>query len=489
MRIPIDRESRVPLYQQVEDFLRQSILTGVLQPETRLPSTRQLASDLGVNRLTIVSAYAGLEADGLIATRAGSGTYILAPLPQPKLPTKDVSQRLPLWQQELALRMAARPAPPAPSAARLNAPALIDLASGSGDAHLFPVEDYRRAIQSALRKDGMQALGYGEPEGHPPLRETIAHILSSQGIPTRPEQVLITSGSQQAISLVSHLLLEPGDTILVESPTYAIALALFRALNLKVVGVPVDEHGMIVDALEPLLQQHHPRLIYTIPNFHNPTGACLSLARRQQLIELGDRYNLPILEDDYVGDLRYEGHNLPALKALDPGGRVIYASTFSKMIMPGLRVGFLVVDGPVYAALVDYKRVNDLSTANLHQRALEAYVTVGRYQAHLRRTTQLYRRRRDTMIEAINRYLPASVEAKTPQGGLFLWLSLPDAWSAETLLPLAQAEGVSFAPGYRFFPEPARGKRFLRLNFASQTPDQIVEGIKRLGKALRQMPA
>ena len=258
-----------------------------------------------------------------------------------------------------------------------------------------------------------------------PLRETITHILASQGLQTRPENILITAGSQQALSLVSQLLLKPGDVILVESPTYSGALDLFRALGFKVVGIPVDGQGMQVEGLEKLLQQHHPKLIYTIPNFHNPTGTCLNSARRRQLIVLADRYNIPILEDDFVGDLRYEGRTQPALKALDPGGRVIYVSTFSKMLMPGLRVGFLVAEGPIYDCLVNFKRVNDLATSTLIQRALEAYVTVGRYQAHLRRSCQIFRKRRDVMLSAIQRYLPAGVHFDPPQGGLFIWLQLP----------------------------------------------------------------
>jgi GntR family transcriptional regulator/MocR family aminotransferase len=340
-----------------------------------------------------------------------------------------------------------------------------------------------------MRRDGIAALDYGEPNGHAALRETIAHILASQGLQTQAENVLITAGSQQALSLVSQLLLKPGDVILVESPTYAGALDLFRALNFKVVGIPVDGQGMQVELLEKLLQQHHPKLIYTIPNFHNPTGTCLSSPRRHQLIILADRYNVPILEDDFVGDLRYEGRTQPALKALDPGGRVIHVSTFSKILMPGLRVGFLVAEGPVYNSLVNFKRVNDLATSTLVQRALEAYVTVGRYQSHLRRSCQIFRKRRDAMLSAIQRHLPDEIHLDPPQGGLFIWLQLPEKLSSEKLLPLAWEEGVSFASGTGFFPDGVGGENWLRLNFVAQAPDQIEDGIKRLGKALKRLTA
>lgn len=487
MRIPVDRDSPTPLYQQIENFLRHSILSGSLAPDTRLPATRQLALDLGINRITVENAYAALEADGLVAPRAGSGTYVLQPPASPVLQRGTPDEPWPLWQQEFQPPEGyAAPGSPEALLRACQHPDPVNLATGSGDARLFPVEDYRRVIQAILRRDGMDALDYGEHNGYAPLRTTIAQVLASQGIPVQPENVLVTAGSQQAIALVTQLLLKPGDAILVESPTYAVALDLFRALRLKLVGVPCDDGGMQVEKLEKLLQQHHPRLIYTIPNFHNPTGACLSSPRRRQLIALADRYNLPILEDDYVGDLRYEGRTQPALKSLDPGGRVIYASTFSKMLMPGLRVGFLAADGPVYDSLVRYKHLNDLTTTNLHQRALESYVTVGRYQAHLRRTCQLYRKRRDAMIEAIQRYLPADVRVQPPQGGLFLWLRLPGILSATRLLPLACQEGVAFAPGTRFFPDGS-GEEFLRLNFASQPPEAIREGIRRLGKAIRSL--
>ena len=490
MRIPLDRQSTVPLYLQIKTYLRQGILSGSLAPDTRLPASRQLAQDLGVNRITIENAYAELESEGLVFSKLGSGTYVLHPESLPPLPKSNGGPSWPLWQ--LTLQAHERTVRRKLSNDALKAtrnPDLISFASGIGDANLFPAEDFRKVLQAVMRRDGIAALDYGEGNGHAPLRESIAHILASQGIQTQPEHILITAGSQQALSLVSQLLLKPGDSILVESPTYSGALDLFRALDFNVVGIPVDGQGMNVELLEKLLQQHHPKLIYTIPTFHNPTGTCLSGPRRRQLIVLADRYNIPILEDDFVGDLRYEGRAQPALKALDPGGHVIYVSTFSKMLMPGLRVGYLAAEGPIYDSLVNFKRVNDLSTSTLVQRALEAYLTVGRYQAHLRRSCQLFRRRRDLMVAAIRRYLPAEVRFDVPQGGLFIWLQLPENLSSEALLPLAWEEGVEFAPGDGFFPDENEGRDWLRLNFVAQAPDQINEGIKRLGKALKRLIA
>jgi GntR family transcriptional regulator/MocR family aminotransferase len=489
MRIPLDRQSEIPLYKQIETYIRQGILSGSLVADTRLPASRQLARDLGVNRITVENAYAELEIEGLIYSRMGSGTYVLPPNPLLALPRDGSSALWPLWQQsvELQFKTTKRKSSDEISMRPTRHPHPISFASGIGDADLFPAEDFRKVLQTVMRRDGIAALDYGEPNGHAPLRETITHILASQGLQTRSENVLITAGSQQALSLVSQLLLKPGDVILVESPTYSGALDLFRALDFEVVGIPVDGQGMQVDKLEKLLQQHHPKLIYTIPNFHNPTGTCLSNPRRRQLIILADRYNIPILEDDFVGDLRYEGRTQPALKALDPGGRVIYVSTFSKILMPGLRVGFLVAEGPIYDCLVNFKRVNDLATSTLVQRALEAYVTVGRYQSHLRRSCQIFHRRRDVMLSAIQRYLPADICLDPPQGGMFIWLQLPEKLSSERLLSLAWEEGVTFAPGNGFFPDTHGGRNWLRLNFVAQAPDQIEEGVKRLGRAIQRL--
>jgi GntR family transcriptional regulator/MocR family aminotransferase len=488
MRIPLDRQSPEPLYLQIKAHLRQGILSGGLIPDTRLPASRQLARDLGVNRITVENAYSELEADGLIFSRVGSGTYVLPSNTLPPGPTSSGDIPWPLWQQDMQARKTlSGPGSPEAMLKAAGHPNPISFASGISDTRQFPAEEFRKTIQAVMRRDGIEAMDYGERNGYAPLRESIAHILASQGLQTRPENVLITAGSQQAISLVAQAILKPGDVILVESPTYSIAIELFRALGFRIVGIPMDNQGMQVEKLEKLLQQHHPKLIYSIPNFHNPTGTCLNSVRRRQLIVLSERYNVPILEDDFVGDLRYEGRAQPSLKALDPGGQVIHISTFSKMLMPGLRVGFLVADGPVYNSLLDFKRLSDVATATLIQRALEAYVTVGRYQAYLRRACQIFRIRRDAMLAAIDRYLPAGVSVEPPQGGLFLWLRLPDGLSSNELLPLACEEGVAFAPGNVFFPEGSGGQDWMRLNFVAPSAEEIEAGIRRLGKAIKRL--
>ncbi len=453
MRIPLERGSGVPLYQQIELYLQQSITSGALPPATKLPSARQLAFDLGVGRITIDNAYAALETAGLVERRAGSGTFVLPPDAAGPLP-EGYDRRWPLWQLEtlesasiVRADVAARPS------SGQSQPGAITF-NGFGDPRLFQVADFYRSVKHVMRRDGSAALTWDDRRGYAPLRTTIAHVLANQGLHVHADTVLITNGSQQALALVAQVLLKAGDTVLVESPTYELALELFRAQGLRLVGCATDADGMQVEQLERLLQQHHPRLIYINPTFQNPTGTCLGAVRRRQLIALADRYNIPILEDDFAGELRYDGRAQPALKALDPGGRVIYVGTFSKLLMPGLRIGFLVAEGPVYPLLTRQKQLLDLLTSTLTQRALDSYVTVGRYQTHVRRLCRVYRHRRDAMLDAITRYMPAETQAVAPQGGLYLWLGLPNGLPAAGLLPYAAEEGVQFTAGGRLFPEP-----------------------------------
>jgi GntR family transcriptional regulator/MocR family aminotransferase len=487
MRIPLNRDGQAPLYRQVQAFLQLEIQSGALEPETKLPASRHLASQLGVSRVTITNAYAELEADGLVYTRPGSGTYVAYPLATPPKTTSSTDAReWPLWQQAL---LSASWQPERReferSLEKTDGSDLLSFAPGFGAEDLFPADEFRKTLNDVLRHQGTSAFAYGNRAGYPPLRETVAHILSAQGIPTSSGEVLITSGSQQALALLAQVLLRPGDVVLMESPSYIGAIDLFRSLDVRLLGMPMDEQGLIVDEVERALNQYNPRLIYTIPTFHNPTGICLSGMRRRQLIDLANRFDVPLIEDDCFGDLRYEGRALPALKALDRKGNVIYVNTFSKMLMPGLRVGYLVASGPIYDQLLACKYATDLATCSPMQLALEAYISVGRYQANLRKICRVYHRRRDAMLEALARSMPQGVDWKTPQGGLCLWLQLPPAWDSTELHPFALRQGVVFAPGAMYFPVE-RQRAYLRLNFAVHIPERAEVGIQRLRSAMDQ---
>jgi GntR family transcriptional regulator/MocR family aminotransferase len=487
MKIPLDSQGDQPLYRQISDYLRHAIYAGALAPGTRLPSRRQLAADLRINRITVEHAYAELEAEGLTSTHVGSGSYVLPVQPLNPIQIAETGAAWPLWQEAVKTRSEAFTIPYTYSLYNTPAhPAPIYFNQAAGDLRQYPVDEFRKVLNAVIKRDGMAAFEYPDLYGYAPLRETITQVLASQGLITRPENILITAGSQQALALVSRILLTSGDAAIVENPTYTGMLDVFRSLDVRIIGAPVDQNGMQVESLEKLLQQYHPRMIYTTPNFQNPTGVSMSLQRRRELITLADRYNIPVLEDDYVGDLRYDGRMIPSLKSLDPGGRVIYVSTFSKLVMPGLRVGFLAADGPFLESMARYKRVTDLSTSSLLQRALEAYVTVGSYHAHLRRSILVYRKRRDAMLEAVKRHLPAGTRLETPAGGMFLWLGLPAGIDTDKLAQTAWEMGVTFAPGSRFFVDGEEGRSWMRLNFVANPPDEIEEGVLRLRKAINR---
>jgi GntR family transcriptional regulator / MocR family aminotransferase len=488
MRIPLDPSLKIPIYRQISNYFRELIMDGRILPETRLPAMRELAKDLGINRLTVENAYSELEAEGLVDSRIGSGTYVLPPLADMRAQTRPDESAWPSWQDDLTAPSNQTPLPMLDSMMHASADSgTINFAYGGGDARTFPVDEFRKVLQRVIRRDGLAALEYEDPRGYAPLRRTIARVLSRQGLAAREEDVLVTSGSQQAIALAAELIFAPEDIVFVEEPTYTGALDLFRSLRLKIIGVPMDEDGMRVDQLEALVRLHGSHPLYTIPNFHNPTGACLSGARRRQLVKLAERYGFPILEDDFVGDLRYEGHAQPTLKSLDPGGFVIYISTFSKMLMPGLRVGFLLAEGPIFERLVRLRRMHDLATSSLSQRALEAFVTVGRYQAHLRRTCQRYRLRRDALLDAMRKNLPGDFRYRPVHGGLFQWINLPQGMQSSLLLQEAQKLGVHFAPGGIFFQNSIEGESFLRLNFCAIDQEAIHLGLQRLGEASQQL--
>ena len=483
MRIPIEREGGLPLYQQIEAFLRQSIESGSLAAGTRLPAVRRLAENLQVNRITVATAYDRLEADGLIAGRQGSGTYVLDAGRQ--TPARGVGEKeaWPLWQQGPLARVRNERFN-SPQQVAGGHPRPINFGGGIGDPHLLSFKDFGLSIQKVIRRQGDIGCSYGDPRGFVPLRTTIAQILASQGLQTTADSILITTGSQQAIMLAAQLLLRPGDVVVTENPTYSGALDIFRSLDVLPVGIDLDGDGLQVDELEDVFRKHHPKLLYTIPNYQNPTGICLSTQRRRQILELAERYNVPILEDDYVGDLRYEGCARPALKGLDRCGMVIYVSTFSKMLMPDLRIGFLVADGPVYDSLLKRKCLSDLATSNLLQRSLADFLSVGRYQAHLRRSCRIYRRRRDAMLAAIGRHLPAAVELTPPKGGFYAWLKMPAGIAADELFRRCCREGVGYAEGSQSAVEGRLPDLCLRLNFAYQPEDETEEGIRRLGRVL-----
>jgi 2-aminoadipate transaminase len=374
-------------------------------------------------------------------------------------------------------------------------PDFISFAGGLPAPEVFPVAEVAEAIQNILQERGAQALQYGATEGYSPLRAWVASYMSSQGVPTSIENVLITTGSQQALDLIGKVLIDEGDPVVVESPTYLAALQAWNIYGARYLPVPTDEWGMRTGGLRQVLAKH-PKLIYSLPNFQNPSGATLSLSRRQRLIEQAANLGTPILEDDPYRELRFFGKQLPRLISLESArqeqhkapyqGNVIYASTFSKVLAPGLRVGSIVAAPSLINKLVQAKQSSDLHTPTLNQMLVYELARDGFLERHTTQIIEVYRKRRDTMLAALAEHFPAMTRWTEPEGGMFLWVTLPGNLDATRLLSAAIEEKVAFVPGAPFHPGGGGGNT-LRLNFSNATPEAIYEGIARLGSAAHHL--
>ncbi|HYV46771.1 MAG TPA: PLP-dependent aminotransferase family protein [Myxococcaceae bacterium] len=360
-------------------------------------------------------------------------------------------------------------------------PAVISFAGGLPAPELFPIEQISRAVQETLATQGAPALQYGVTEGHVPLREWIASRLRARGTQTSVEQVLITTGSQQGIDLVAKLLLDPGDVVAVEAPTYVAALQAFSAYQADPCEVAGDEHGMDVDALEDLLRRRPVKLIYLTPDFSNPRGTTLSGDRRRRMVELAERYNTLILEDDPYGELRFRGTREAPLSALD-GERVICLGTFSKTLAPGLRIGWLHAPAEVTRRLAIAKQSSDLHTPTLTQRAVAKLLETFDYDGHVAKICRSYGERCDAMLAALKEELPSVARWTHPDGGLFLWLELPPWVNDRELFKRAINRKVAVVPGSAFYVQPC--DRYVRLNFSNQSLERIREGVRRLGTSM-----
>jgi 2-aminoadipate transaminase len=369
-------------------------------------------------------------------------------------------------------------------------PDVISFAGGLPAPELFPVEAVARASQAVLTADGPAALQYGVTEGHLPLREWVcAHLAATVGLAVTPDDILITNGSQQALDLLAKVLLDPGDLVVTENPAYLGALQAFQAYEARVAGLASDEHGLRPDALRAFLETSSvlPGFLYLIPNYQNPTGVTLSAARRAEIVHIAARHRLPVLEDDPYGALRFSGEAVPAL-ATFPGARdCVYLGTSSKILAPGLRVAWLVVtDRALREKLTAAKQASDLHTSSFAQRLVHHYVAQpGVLDAHVATLRSVYARRRDVMLAALARELPAGCTWTRPSGGLFLWVTLPAHFDTTELLAVAAREKIAFVPGAPFWVgEPVRNT--LRLNFSNATEDRINEGLARLGSVVRE---
>ena len=483
MLVQLDRSSPVPLYLQISNQIRELILTGALPEGTRLPPQRELALELEVNRTTVVNAYQELAADGLVDATIGRGTVVrtLSRSTSPVTPSP-----LP-WTEVFSLRTRFAYDPLIRDMMTLCAQKnVISFAAGVPAPDLYPLDEFRAVVDEVLAKHGRVLLQHCPTEGYPPLREWLAERMVERGARVSPRNILVLTGSQQGLDLVARLLLDPGDIVIAESPSYLGVLQVFQAAGVRLLTVPLDEQGMQVDVLEQILVRSRPKLIYTLPTFQNPTGVTLSLERRYQLLALAQRYQVPILEDDPYGELRYEGTPVPPLKALDRYGHVLYLSTFSKMLFPGLRLGWLVAPEQVVGRLTMIKQFTDLHTNTLGQWALTEFCRRGLLDRHLESLREVYPRRRDVMGAALERYCPPGTTWNRPEGGFYLWCHLPEGLQARELLSEAARRQVVFIVGEACHVDGG-GQEWMRLNFTYHPEDLITEGVRRLGQAMEEL--
>jgi 2-aminoadipate transaminase len=486
--VKIERDSGVPLYRQIARQLREAILTGDLPEGARLPTERALARELGVNRTTVMNAYNELADEGLIEGHVGRGTLVRRSFGH--LGEEEGEPEVPSWLLGLAAGESELLGPDARVIGELislgERSEVISFASAAPEPALLPAELFSAICGEALPGERQRALGYCPVEGLQSLRQGIAARMRRRGVNVDARHILILSGSTQGIGLVGRFLLHPGDEVVVEVPTYIGAIQAFRALGARVIGIPLDGEGLRLDLLESVLARHRPRLIYTLPTFQNPTGVVMSAERRRRLLLLCRRYQVPLLEDDTYGELYFETPPPPPIKALDGMAQVIYLSTFSKTLAPGLRVAWLAGPEPMIERLSLHKQVFDLTTNALGQWLVAEVLRRGVFDEHLGRVRACYRRKRDLMMQAIERYWPREVRVSRPGGGFHLWCRLPAGLRGRALLREAANERVALLNGEPFHVDGG-GQQSIRLSYAYPEESQIEEGVRRIGLAMKRL--
>lgn len=487
MIVHIRGRSRQVLYKQIVEQLRRQILSGEMPPGYRLPPERQLAETLGVNRTTVLTAYRELKSEGLIEAHVGRGTAVSH---VPHLGQSAVASGSdPLWEHlfsdacrsldnvtiEYILHL-------------INQKDIISFAGGICSLDPSPTEAIE-GIESGLLHDARKrALLVSPVEGFYSLRERMADFMSARGCFCQPEEIMMISGAQQGIDLIARTLLNPGDAVLMEEPSYFPAIHTFKAAGARLMGVPMSDGGMDLDVLERLLQRYKPKFIYTMPTYHNPTGTSLSLPDRIALLKLACAHQTAIVEDDPYSELCYDGDALPSLKSMDTGGCVIYIGSFSKTVSPGLRLGWICCHRKMLRALTTAKQFVDVYSSSISQYIVERFLTDGKFERHVAAVCASNRQRRNAMIESFERFAVSDGLAwSRPSGGSYLWCALPKGLIATELFSAATRSGVAILPGPLFHLSPYKGENHIRLSFTYESDENIRKGVKLLCEQIHRL--
>ncbi|MBV9611101.1 MAG: PLP-dependent aminotransferase family protein [Acidobacteriaceae bacterium] len=470
-QLRLDPARETPLYKQLAEAIATGIQTGALENGARLPATRELAGQLGLNRTTVSAAYGVLESEGLIRGHVGRGSFVVARV------VKEMPARTD-WDAILS-----------PAGSPLRAPVqdvAISFANSRPAADAFPLAQIRELAKQVI--DGPEApeiLQLGSPHGYGPLRRYLLEQAVARGIARAGDDLMITNGCQQALDLLARLFASEGESVVVEDPEYHGLVRVFSRVGANLIPVAVDASGMDMERLEEAVQRHRPRMLLVTPSFQNPTGSTLSLERRKRIGQLAERWGLVLVESDIYSELRYVGKALPPVKALDETGNAILLGSYSKVSFPGLRVGWVLGPRAVVARLADAKQISDLHSDQLSQAVLLRFAESGELERHLERTRAAGAARLEAVLRACARYLPAGATYTRPEGGMNLWIELPAPLSAESLLRRTEEHGVNFLPGKYFAVRPAHA-RGLRISFGGLAPEEITRGVQIIGECARE---
>jgi DNA-binding transcriptional MocR family regulator len=478
-----------PMHMQLRQQIQELISAGSLPAGSRLPSSRVLAGLLGVSRNTVLTVYESLVADGVLEARGRTGTFVASAqggraYRVSSTGQADGAESTVDWGNMLSdsARMIAD-LPPRSRAPQAGTPGVIL-------SRLVPWWDQRSAermrmcINYVLQRDHTVLLDYGPTEGYQPLREWVATYMGKKGVSAEPGEVLIVSGFQQGMDVICRTLLNPGDVVFTQDPTYVGAVACLRAAGVRIRGIPVTSAGLDLESLAALAQQERPKMVYVMPAFQNPTGVTMDLATRLKLLEYADRFDFVVVEDGFSDELCHPGSFIPPLKAHDRSGRVLHVNSMSKLLFPGLRIGWVVAPRHAVAALAAAKRTADLNCSPILQAALHEFCRLGYCRLHLARARRIYQTRRKAMVSALEQYFPPSVEWYAGEGGLAAWVTLPPGVDSVHLYEEAARAGVWICPGVDYFVHGG-GERNLRLVWCSATPREIDAGVRILGELLR----
>ncbi|MEE8112322.1 MAG: PLP-dependent aminotransferase family protein [Acidobacteriota bacterium] len=485
----LDRRQPSPLYLQLREALLEMIQGDRFPAGSRLPPTRTLARQLGLNRTTVCAAYNSLESAGWVASHVGRGTLVVRnavsgpvrPIGGSPEPVGGIG-----YSEAVSNLLDGAPERSWESPEPVLEDGDIDFSRLLPDERLFPVRKFRTVVNQILEREGSALLQYGPASGYAPMREVLARRMVQRGLPADPENLLIVSGAQQGMDLVFRMFLDPGSRVVVESPTYSHVLPLLRFHRATILGIPMTTEGMDLDALERTLTSSRVRMIYTMPGLHNPTGITTGPEHRERLLSIAARHGVPILEDGFEEEIRSSGKRVVPLKALDRENQVIHLGTFSKGLFPGLRIGWLLANSEIIRVASEIKSCSDYHTSLLSQAALAEFCRQGHYDAHLERMHRVFRRRLRVALKGMQEKFPEEIRWNPPAGGSCIWLELPAGLSSETLRMQALQEGVRVAPGMPFF-DGSGGNRNFRISISRVNEEEIRRGIARLGKTLGEM--